>query len=101
MAVNWKAYVPVIVEKEIIMSDVKKQIKKIINEVMCYTVNIDQIDTEANLLSELYLDSLSYIKIIVAIEKYFNIEIKSSDLSFENFETYGEFEKMLMTYLDV
>lgn len=81
------------------MSDVKKQIKKIINEVMCYTVNIDQIDTEANLLSELYLDSLSYIKIIVAIEQYFNIEIESSDLSIENFETYGEFEKMLMTYL--
>lgn len=81
------------------MSDAKEQIKKIINEVMCYTINIDQIEPETNLLSELYLDSLCYIKIIVAIEEYFNIEIKSSDLSFENIETYGEFEKMLMTYI--
>ena len=49
-------------------------------------------------LSEIGLDSLRFIELIVALEDEFQIEIRDSDLLFDKFNTLAKLQTMLSSY---
>ena len=50
-------------------------------------------------LSEIGLDSLRFIELVVALEDEFQIEIRDSDLLFQKFSTLSNLYSMLSSYL--
>ena len=60
---------------------------------------MDEMD-ETTELSDLGIDSIQMLEMIVRIEDQFNIEIDDEDLIGENFETIGSVIKMLDKYLE-
>ncbi|QCI27231.1 acyl carrier protein [Buchnera aphidicola] len=65
------------------MKNIKNKIKKIISNIM--EIEIKKIHDKTNLITDLKVDSLDIIEIIMAIEEKFNIEIPESEV--EKFNT--------------
>lgn len=53
-------------------------------------LNVDSINSKTRFLEDLQVDSLSFIELIIAAEKEFNIKIHPNDI--EHIQTVGELE---------
>ena len=61
--------------------ETENKINKILQEIK------QDCDLDENILENYMLDSFDVIKLIVAIEKWYNIKIKDEDLDIKNFES--------------
>jgi acyl carrier protein len=78
--------------------DIKEKIKQIILdfcELPCLT---DQIDDDAD-LTEIGLNSYSYIKLIVTLEDEFNIQISNEDLDYNMFNSINKISNNIEKYM--
>jgi acyl carrier protein len=65
--------------------NIEELVRKIISA-NCDYENVDEIDLDKN-LQDLGINSVSFIKVVLAIEKQFDIEIDDENLIFEVFQT--------------
>ena len=68
-----------------------------VKEVMINTLNCDEekITMEATLASDLNIDSLDAVELVMALEEEFEVEIPTEDL--ENIKTIGDVESYLQS----
>jgi len=71
------------------MTDVENKIRSIIGDNIDLIVPIDSIGLEDD-LSGLGVNSVSFIKMVVAIETEFGFEFDDDSLDFNNFKTIGD-----------
>ena len=67
------------------LDDIGKKVKKVLNSVL--NKDVDDL-TQDKKLTDLNVDSLDMVEIIMAIEDEFNIEIPDSDA--ESMQTFGD-----------
>ncbi len=73
------------------MSELIKQIKKIIEELNPYV----DIDENTQLVEEGIIDSMMLFGVVTACEDHFNVEIPDEDINKENFVTLYAIEKLI------
>lgn len=74
---------------------VKQQVRKIIAQ----SLEVEEDILDEKKLVEIGFNSISFIKIIVDIEEYFNIEFDDNDLNYELFDTEEEIIKYVIDKL--
>ncbi|PEL51557.1 acyl carrier protein [Bacillus wiedmannii] len=74
------------------------QLRNIIKLYTDITVPIDEVDLDEDLFS-IGMDSLSCMKVIIAIEETFEMEVDEDDLLLENFESIFSMQKYIISKL--
>lgn len=69
---------------------ISKKIVELISEISKKKVSPSKITDSKNLLADLGLDSIAILRIIMDIEKSFEIKIASSDLNIQLFSDFGK-----------
>jgi acyl carrier protein len=76
---------------------IKDKLQEILEEI---SLNNDFSDNpDLNLKDDLGLDSLGLIQLVMEMNQAFNIEIKSTEIILENFETIGALEAFIFNKL--
>lgn len=76
-------------------SYIYKKIIKCITEISEETKEINN----NTLLNQVGIDSLKYVELVLLLEEEFNLEIKDSDLTIDNFETVEKIAKLVSDYM--
>jgi acyl carrier protein len=79
-------------------NDIEKRIRLIIGNYADISVPIDKIGPDDNLI-DIGLNSLSYIKLIVLLEKEFDIEFNEYELNIDNYKSINAVVKTVEGYL--
>lgn len=80
-----------------IKDEVFSQVKELLLEVLEKRNNKEIIEKTA--LSDLGLDSITTISLIILIEEHFNIELDDEDLLFENYSSVERITQMIERYV--
>lgn len=80
-----------------IKDEVFSQVKELLLEVLEKRNNKEIIEKTA--LSDLGLDSITTISLIILIEEHFNIELDDEDLLFENYSSVERITQMIKKYV--
>jgi len=76
------------------MNDTEKKIRELIFENIEITVPVEQISSQDDLF-QFGMDSISSIKLIVAIESVFDFEFSDEDLNMDNIKTIDSIAEYL------
>ena len=68
--------------------EILTKLKDIFKLVVHNGVDVSELDTSANIMLDLGVNSVALIYLVLAIEKSFNIEMR--DVSYNSFKTVGE-----------
>ena len=79
-------------------NDIEKRIRLIIGNYADISVPIDKIGPDDNLI-DIGLNSLSYIKLIVLLEKEFDIEFNEYELNIDKYKSINAVVKTVEGYL--
>lgn len=80
------------------MNEIQEKILKIVNESIEDTeINLDQLETD---LSELGMDSLTFIRIVVTLEEEFDIEVPDEFLLISEMNTIQKIIKIISSVLE-
>lgn len=74
-------------------NDFEVDLKKIIRENTYVSINDEDFKDNTDLIVDLGFDSLSIVKLIADIEKYFKIEFEINELVSEVIASYGNLKK--------
>lgn len=80
-----------------IKDEVFSQVKELLLKVLEKRNNKEIIEKTA--LSDLGLDSITTISLIILIEEHFNIELDDEDLLFENYSSVERITQMIERYV--
>lgn len=72
----------------------RSDLEKIVRPHLTYCRSTDELDSDAD-LSNLGLDSLASVRLLVELESYFEIEIPFEDLIPETFRTLGSLHSVV------
>ncbi|MBU5317319.1 acyl carrier protein [Clostridium bornimense] len=78
------------------MEDIKINVIKIFNEVCPFLEG----NIENTKLSELGINSINFVKIVVMLEKFFHFEFKDEDLNYEKFDYVSSICKYIQDSLN-
>lgn len=84
-----------------IVSDDMETVEKIIIRLVCKRTEEGETITADSKLSDIGLDSLSYMELIVEIEEMYGFEFEDDKLSFKGISTVGELIKYVKGRIDV
>ncbi|MCL2717824.1 MAG: phosphopantetheine-binding protein [Lachnospiraceae bacterium] len=76
--------------------EIEKKIKSIMINCLKIDINEDDITPSTNLVTDLKINSMSFVQLIIGIEESFGIEIDDEDLEIDNFETYESLIDLLI-----
>lgn len=74
-------------------NDFEVELKKVIKENTYVSINDEDFKDDTDLIVDLGFDSLSIVKLIADIEKYFKIEFELNELVSEVIANYGNLRK--------
>lgn len=90
------SWVPV---KPIERTDVLRQLKSLVAQVVPFKTSDDQIQDDANLYRD-WLDSTSIVELVLRIEEFFGVAVDSEDLEIELFQDLSKLTDMVVGKLE-
>ena len=76
------------------MEEIKKELLKLINEVSVEK-QIDNLDVNVNLSTELHFDSVNYVMLLSKMEEAFDIFFDAEDMDYENMSETDELIRLV------
>lgn len=81
-------------------NDFEVELKKVIKENTYVSINDEDFKDDTDLIVDLGFDSLSIVKLIADIEKYFKIEFELNELISEVIANYGNLRKCVSSKIN-